>query len=222
VRAPRVNDKRIESAAGERKRFASVILPAWARRSPRVAEVLPLLYLHRGCKRRGMAAPVLNLLVALGVPVGAQLRPGSPASARRRDSRSTAAETPKVSVDTSTLPTRALRWRPSADHHARLLGVGDTDALATSRRMSRHDIGLAMTPTVASATSRLPRRRRRDGVQAYRISTDPVADRQRIPPRRAGPCRRGIQERQAHRTSNDPTNQTVVISKSRNTPIHSF
>ena len=31
---------------GKRKRFASAILPAWCRRSPQVAEVLPLLYLH--------------------------------------------------------------------------------------------------------------------------------------------------------------------------------
>jgi transposase-like protein len=46
VRAPRVNDKRIDEASGERKRFASAILPAWARKSPKVAEVLPLLYLH--------------------------------------------------------------------------------------------------------------------------------------------------------------------------------
>jgi transposase-like protein len=46
VRAPRVNDKRIEETTGERRRFASAILPAWARKSPRVAEVLPLLYLH--------------------------------------------------------------------------------------------------------------------------------------------------------------------------------
>jgi putative transposase len=46
VRAPRVNDKRTDPASGERKRFASAILPAWARKSPRVAEVLPLLYLH--------------------------------------------------------------------------------------------------------------------------------------------------------------------------------
>ena len=46
VRAPRVNDKRDDPATGERRRFASAILPAWARRSPRVAEVLPLLYLH--------------------------------------------------------------------------------------------------------------------------------------------------------------------------------
>ena len=45
VRAPRVNDKRTDEA-GERKRFSSAILPAWSRKSPRVAEVLPLLYLH--------------------------------------------------------------------------------------------------------------------------------------------------------------------------------
>ncbi len=46
VRRPRVNDKRIGEATGERKRFSSAILPAWARKSPGVAEVLPLLYLH--------------------------------------------------------------------------------------------------------------------------------------------------------------------------------
>jgi transposase-like protein len=46
VRQPRVNDKRVDEATGERKRFASSILPAWARKSPQVSEVLPLLYLH--------------------------------------------------------------------------------------------------------------------------------------------------------------------------------
>ena len=46
VKAPRVNDKRLDEVSGQRKRFASAILPAWARKSPRVAEVLPLLYLH--------------------------------------------------------------------------------------------------------------------------------------------------------------------------------
>jgi len=46
VRAPRVNDKRTDPVTGQRQRFASAILPAWARKSPRVAEVLPLLYLH--------------------------------------------------------------------------------------------------------------------------------------------------------------------------------
>ena len=46
VRAPRVNGKRIDDATGERRRFCSAILPAWARKSPKIAEVLPLLYLH--------------------------------------------------------------------------------------------------------------------------------------------------------------------------------
>ncbi|MEV0297089.1 IS256 family transposase [Nocardia sp. NPDC050710] len=46
VRAPRVNDKRVDPESGERQRFSSAILPAWARKSPQVTEVLPLLYLH--------------------------------------------------------------------------------------------------------------------------------------------------------------------------------
>ena len=46
VRAPRVNDTRIEEETGERQRFSSKILPAYARRSPKVTEVLPILYLR--------------------------------------------------------------------------------------------------------------------------------------------------------------------------------
>src|SRR3954466_6695666 len=39
VRAPRVNDKRVDED-GERQRFNSRILPAYARRSPKVNDVL--------------------------------------------------------------------------------------------------------------------------------------------------------------------------------------
>ena len=46
VVAPRVNDKRVDEVTGERKRFSSAILPPWCRKSPKVSEVLPLLYLH--------------------------------------------------------------------------------------------------------------------------------------------------------------------------------
>jgi len=46
VTAPRVNDKRTDQATGERSRFSSAILPPWCRRSPKITEVLPLLYLH--------------------------------------------------------------------------------------------------------------------------------------------------------------------------------
>jgi hypothetical protein len=46
VKAPRVNDKRTDPETGERQRFSSAIMPAWARHSPQITEVLPLLYLH--------------------------------------------------------------------------------------------------------------------------------------------------------------------------------
>jgi transposase-like protein len=46
VTVPRVNDKRTDPATGERMRFSSAILPPWARKTPKVTEVLPLLYLH--------------------------------------------------------------------------------------------------------------------------------------------------------------------------------
>jgi transposase-like protein len=46
VRAPRVNDKRIDPDTGQRARFSSAILPPWCRKTPKINEVLPLLYLH--------------------------------------------------------------------------------------------------------------------------------------------------------------------------------
>ena len=46
VKAPRVNDKRVDPESGERKRFSSAILPPWARKTLKISEVLPLLYLH--------------------------------------------------------------------------------------------------------------------------------------------------------------------------------
>jgi len=45
VTAPRVNDKRVDDD-GRRCRFRSSILTPWARKSPKVTEVLPLMYLH--------------------------------------------------------------------------------------------------------------------------------------------------------------------------------
>jgi putative transposase len=45
VSAPRVNDRRTDQD-GERHRFTSRILPPYMRRSPKVAEVLPVLYLR--------------------------------------------------------------------------------------------------------------------------------------------------------------------------------
>jgi putative transposase len=43
---PRVDDRRVDATTGMRMQFHSMLLPRWCRRSPKVAEVLPLLYLH--------------------------------------------------------------------------------------------------------------------------------------------------------------------------------
>src|SRR6202048_1329415 len=45
LKAPRVNDRRHDEQ-GQRQRFSSRILPPYMRRSPKVAEVLPMLYLR--------------------------------------------------------------------------------------------------------------------------------------------------------------------------------
>jgi putative transposase len=44
-RAPPVNDRRVDEE-GECQQLSSKILPAYARRSPKVTEVLPILYLR--------------------------------------------------------------------------------------------------------------------------------------------------------------------------------
>jgi transposase-like protein len=45
VKAPRVHDKRVD-AQGHKPKFTSKILPPYMRRSPKVAEVIPVLYLR--------------------------------------------------------------------------------------------------------------------------------------------------------------------------------
>ncbi len=60
LRAPRVNDKRVDET-GERQKFSSRILPAYARRSPKVTDVLPILYL-RGLSTGDFAPALRDLL----------------------------------------------------------------------------------------------------------------------------------------------------------------
>jgi len=65
MRAPRVNDKRIDEASGQRKRFSSAILPAWCRRLPKISDVLPRC-------------------ICMGCPTGTSCRRWSSSSARAR------------------------------------------------------------------------------------------------------------------------------------------
>src|ERR671930_563515 len=61
VTRPRVDDRRVDSATGGRAQFQSMILPRWVRRSPKVAVVLPLLYLH-GLSSQDFVAALTELL----------------------------------------------------------------------------------------------------------------------------------------------------------------
>lgn len=74
IAAPRVNDRRIDDE-GDRKRFTSAILPPYMRRSPKVAEVLPILYL------RGLSTG--DFREALGALLGEDAAGLSPANITR-------------------------------------------------------------------------------------------------------------------------------------------
>ena len=41
LRAPRIDDRRLDPETGERVRFCSALLPRYARRSPKVTDLLP-------------------------------------------------------------------------------------------------------------------------------------------------------------------------------------
>ena len=83
VRAPRVNDRRVDPDSGERQRFSSAILPAWARKSPQISEVLPLLYLH-GLSTSNFGPALEQFLGSGGRVVGHRRSPGSPASGKTK------------------------------------------------------------------------------------------------------------------------------------------
>ncbi len=61
IRAPRVDDRRVDPESGARQRFSSRILPRYARRSPKVSDVLPVLYL-RGLSTGDFAPALRDLL----------------------------------------------------------------------------------------------------------------------------------------------------------------
>jgi hypothetical protein len=99
VRAPRVNDRRIDEETGERRRFASSILPAWARKSPQVAEVLPLLYLH-GLSSSDFG-PALEQFLGSAAGLSASRITRLTRSGRATPSRSTAGRWPTPTTSTA-------------------------------------------------------------------------------------------------------------------------
>jgi len=71
VSAPRVNDKRVDEDTGERRKFTSSILAPWCRKSPKVSEVLPLMYLHG--MSSGDFAPALGEFFGSGAGLSASV-----------------------------------------------------------------------------------------------------------------------------------------------------
>jgi len=110
VGAPRANDKRTDPATGERKRFASAILPAWARKSPRVAEVLRLLYLH-GLSSSDVGPAVTQFLgTSHGLSAATITRLPRTGRTRRRRSTSGRWPGPTTSTAGSTGSTSRSGW----------------------------------------------------------------------------------------------------------------
>jgi hypothetical protein len=99
VRAPRVDDRRVDPMTGERLRFRSLLLPPWCRKSPKVAEVLPLLYLHG--LSTGDFVPALEAF--FGSQPGCQRPPwaGCLLGGRPTTRRSASATCPTVTMCTS-------------------------------------------------------------------------------------------------------------------------
>jgi predicted amidohydrolase len=58
VTAPRVNDRRTDAATGERMRFASAILPPWARKTPKIRALAGPRVIRAGPDGRAGSRPV--------------------------------------------------------------------------------------------------------------------------------------------------------------------
>jgi len=153
VRAPRVNDKRVEESTGQRKRFSSAILPAWSRKSPRVAEVLPLLYLH-GLSSSDFG-PALAQFLGSGAGLSAATitqRQGRPGDGPQFDGGDVidGAATVREALQGTSDDTEAVRARRYWDRHVQpqqvsLSGAGVVlepvdDARGESGEQNRHQV----------------------------------------------------------------------------------
>jgi Transposase, Mutator family len=103
VSAFRVNDRRTDQD-GERHRFTSRILPPYMRRSPKVAEVLPVLYL-RGLSTSRRSARQRSASVCVTPTNG-----GAQPTAMRR-ARATSTQTSLLATQTPDFDTTARRWK---------------------------------------------------------------------------------------------------------------
>ena len=147
VRAPRVDDRRVDPVTGERLGFRSVILPPWCRKSPKVAEVLPLRYLH------GLSTG--DLVPALEVFFGrlrGVLWPG-PGRPRRCVHLGRRHRAPRGAICTG------WRWKDSAAGLSQQAGEAEGSLI----REAPGRVEAALTTTGRVGTARRPGSGKRDG-----------------------------------------------------------
>ena len=99
VTAPRVNDKRVDDARASGAGSAARSCTPWARKTPKVTEVLPLMYLH-GMSSGRLRAGAGRVLRLGGGPVGVGDHP-----ADRRSGRPSSGPSPSVTWRTGTTST---------------------------------------------------------------------------------------------------------------------
>jgi transposase-like protein len=215
VVAPRVNDRRIDPDTGERRRFSSAILPPWCRKTPKITEVLPLLYLHG--LSSGDFAPALGQFLGssagLSGPVITKLTETWKAEQRTFAARDLSG------VDYVYLWADGIHVNIRLDEHKLcllvMIGVradGRKELVALTddyresvgaggRQPDRVDLRHRPTPHQDHPWTGLAGTGPGDGVQAHRGRPGPLARGQRSAPRRARPCRRHLRGRQARRTT---------------------
>ena len=114
VSVPQVNDRRTDQD-GERRRFTSHILPPYMRRSPKMAEVLPVLYLRglsTGDFREALAAVLGDDAAGLSATNIARLT--NEWEGEYRASRSAASPIATTSTSGSMASTSTSGWRTTA------------------------------------------------------------------------------------------------------------
>jgi len=163
VSAPRVNDRRTDQD-GARRRFTSRILSPYMRRSPKVAEVLPVLYLRglsTGDFREALAALLGNDAVGLSATNIARLTNEWEADYRAFQKRSLAdRDYVYVWVDGVHFNIRLEDDRPCT---LVMIGVRPDEGADRGRgRLPRERRGLEDGPARPEAPGHAPTRRRRE------------------------------------------------------------
>ncbi len=219
VKAPRVNDKRVDAETGERKRFSSAILPLCCHGSPKISEVLPLLYLHGLSSGDFVPALEQSFGSTAGLSPATVTRLTTPRTATTRSRRSrrspssTARGSPRPSRKSPT--TRPSHWHSSTFSPS----TGSTcgPQLRSSRLSPRSGYG------PGHPQGRLPHCSSGDGLQAGGARPGPSAGRERTPPRRPCPGRCPLRRRPArsaphHRGSMTDFSPAPADMRSRHTP----